>query len=68
MDGQSCGTCRFYDHGLCRRFPPVPVEPNTEVGGWWCVAPEVDRNDWCGEYVWDTQPAPSLEAPPEIVR
>jgi hypothetical protein len=35
---QSCGTCRFWIGGKCRRYPPVPYWP--KMGG----------DEWCGEY------------------
>ena len=56
----SCSECRFYDHGKCRRHPPVRLPrrfakeatPSSRVRdeeltwGW----PEVGEEDWCGEY------------------
>jgi hypothetical protein len=35
---QSCGTCRFWIGGKCRRYPPVP---------YW---PKMGADEWCGEY------------------
>jgi hypothetical protein len=60
---KSCSSCKYYKpdyegstQGLCRRFPPVLVpahplriaieDPNIETQ--W---PEVNQEDWCGEYV-----------------
>jgi hypothetical protein len=55
--GISCGECNFFtpysedDHGKgrCQRYPPVPVYVayNEGVDSRW---PEVNGNDWCGEF------------------
>lgn len=50
-----CGTCRHYDQGGCKRFPPGRVirPPPDGVGTgvdmtyWPVVRPE---QDWCGEH------------------
>lgn len=49
----NCGTCLFFEHGACHRYPPTTT---TEPGGWpdpnatgkWLP---VKPYDWCGEWV-----------------
>lgn len=44
---------KYSDVFTCRRFPPqcfVYLNCNDDTDGHW-AAPEVKRNDWCGEYV-----------------
>lgn len=55
-EDQSCGICIFFTEpgrlrllsakpgaeGICRRFPPHPIERATQ--------PEVSKADWCGEF------------------
>jgi len=36
---ECCGTCKFYIHGWCRRFPQSMTK---------------DVSYWCGEYVMNT--------------
>lgn len=51
---RNCGTCKFYDQGACRRFPPARVytpsgdkpEVILDVTVWPVVKPE----NWCGEW------------------
>ena len=40
---ERCGTCRFFDADLCRRYPPTPAA----FGAAW---PAVHEADWCGEW------------------
>lgn len=61
MEGEQCGTCKFWGDlgavgnsvGECRRLPPVipaGAEPDESLGyyhGWW---PVTETRDWCGEY------------------
>ena len=39
---ETCGTCRFYRNGECRRHAPAK-----DWGGSW---PQPMSNDWCGEW------------------
>lgn len=46
---ETCGSCRFYDEGACRRFPPARVyspPQSLDVTVWPVVRAELD---WCGE-------------------
>jgi hypothetical protein len=54
MSGESCGNCRFFESGACRRYPPDVVTG---------LLPRVVERDWCGEHEPAT-PAAGLEAPP----
>lgn len=57
-----CETCRFFEDGLCKRFPPTVTKGISSMGpgrmyGYSTVrtytsttSPRVERDDWCGEY------------------
>lgn len=58
---ESCGTCVFYlskadECGVCRRYPPSCIErseANINYAGdrlYFTAYPEVDLDQWCGEY------------------
>lgn len=45
----NCGSCKFYQRNICRRFPPTVIKPNKdsiEMSLW----PTVDEIAWCGEW------------------
>jgi hypothetical protein len=44
-----CANCGHYQEeaGQCRRYPPVHML--TDEGGFW-EFPDVDPDDWCGEF------------------
>jgi len=54
-DWEKCGNCKFFQNGLCMRYPPqiyvVDVSTDNEFGtsteGW----PSVEQSNWCGEWV-----------------
>lgn len=45
--GDTCGTCRFFQDGFCRRYPPTIVQGAFGAFTSW---PDVDRDNWCGEW------------------
>ena len=60
----SCETCHFNHSGECRRYPPINISTEsstdyylsdgrkiyeTEHEPIWRF-PEINNNDWCGEY------------------
>lgn len=53
MDGKTCETCRFYNQGYCKRFPPV-IPPLGSDGRDYNRWPVVSTHEWCGE--WDAKP------------
>ncbi len=55
MNGQSCGTCRYFDdyhtehgvdYGWCRRYPPALPGDDTDYTQY----PTTLGHSWCGEY------------------
>lgn len=53
----ACGGCRYFSGGssylgVCRRYAPRPVVhlPDTGIACIEPVWPQVDFNDWCGEW------------------
>lgn len=64
MSDKTCALCRFVqitrmpgdyvpprDDYICRRFPPVMVEPTMNRGvNTWGQWPRVNMFDWCGEW------------------
>lgn len=48
-DDQRCKTCRCYDNGRCRRYPPQPVVVDGVVRPE-VIVPRVAYDDWCGEW------------------
>ena len=58
-----CADCKFFQEvfkwGLCRRNPPVANLESDSVNGTW---PEVNDNDWCGEFA----PRPEEDKPLEV--
>lgn len=44
---ETCGTCRFYRNGECRRHAPAKDWGGSWWGGSW---PQPMSNDWCGEW------------------
>lgn len=49
---QHCGNCMFRqrhpdDKAYCHRFPPAPLYPDPGVVTRY---PQVEHDDWCGEY------------------
>ena len=62
-----CGGCRHYDHGTCRRYPPVTLErtiPDGYGGHFFqleCHFPEVSETHGCGEFA----PVTQIERHPE---
>lgn len=36
---QNCGNCRYYQGGLCKRFPEQPTMAPTDWCGEWNMAP-----------------------------
>lgn len=50
---KSCATCQYYDSGGCRRYPPISVgyeDVAQTLSLIDTVFPQVNINDWCGEY------------------
>lgn len=55
-----CATCDHYVEmqmgnnpvaiGFCRRYPPIPVLTDTESNFISSHYPQVERNEWCGEF------------------
>ena len=54
-----CGTCRYFDDGACKRYPPIRVCESWDLTSGVPVA-KVDltmrpvvrpEQEWCGEYV-----------------
>jgi hypothetical protein len=54
-----CGTCKFgerIDLGedgemvMCHRFPPQMIVHEGDASAWF---PEMEPDDWCGEYRWE---------------
>lgn len=56
---RTCGSCRYYDTGACRRYPPARVYGGDKPGELDVTVWPVVRleQDWCGEYMrYSSQP------------
>lgn len=57
--GKSCGSCQFFDRtrafkngtGACRKHPPTDYK--IKLTGGTSDWPQVNANDWCGEWQGD---------------
>ena len=52
---RECGSCEFFEAGMCKRMPPVmvPWPSDNQHPVLYMPAPSypsVQVNDWCGEY------------------
>jgi hypothetical protein len=45
MTEEACSNCKFYIHNFCHRNPPQ------QIGRYEWKFPQVEYEDWCGEYV-----------------
>jgi len=52
---RKCPSCRFYDGGVCHRYPPQAIVTPNHQGGHMTdyVQPWVYSDNWCGEYKHD---------------
>ncbi len=69
---ENCQNCQFYmapppsaenpepAFGYCRRFPPsLVLLPGQPIGA--SAYPSVQQNFWCGEHIFNSQPAPQAQ-------
>jgi len=47
---QTCGNCRYWDNGICRRYPPYMQARADQRPGHMTVWTATNADDWCGEY------------------
>lgn len=50
-----CENCFFYSMGYCKRYPPSFTISHDRF-----VYPEVEREDWCGEFHYKNIPRKEL--------
>ena len=61
MREERCENCRFFDGGVCKRYPPSLVETVSEYDYEYegnprykdviyHIFPSVPENEWCGEF------------------
>jgi hypothetical protein len=48
LSEQFCDQCRYWRDGECRRHAPMPRKAGRVALSDW---PNVQSNDWCGEWV-----------------
>lgn len=50
MGSETCETCRWWESGLCHRYPPITVKDGPHYYNVKNVRPQTSRYDWCGEH------------------
>ena len=68
MERPTCGTCAYYDHGGCKRHPPVlvPTPQNDEILYVVRFA-DMEDDDFCGEHPDFGEYIMSLKEPEDAV-